>query len=174
MRTPKTLIISAVFGAVLILAMLTGVLCVDANSYKKDFFDIVKENCEVYQLEQSLCFAIIKTESGFNASAVSRAGAKGLMQITDETALWVSQAMGLKKYDLFSPADNIAMGSWFLRFLITETQDVRWALAAYNAGPKRAKEWREKGLCIDELPYKETRDYVRKVTAAQKYYRRIL
>lgn len=104
------------------------------------------------QLDSTLIASVIQAESGGNQNAVSKAGAKGLMQLADTTA----QDYGVK--NAFDPAENIMAGSRFLKSLLDRYQDLKLALAAYNAGPKTVDKYG--GI----PPYKETRDYVTKVT----------
>lgn len=105
------------------------------------------------KIDSTLIESVIHAESRGNPKAVSKAGAKGLMQLLDSTA----QQFGAT--NSFDPAENIRAGSRFLKHLLDRYKDVKLALAAYNAGP----------ATVDKFggipPYKETRDYVAKVTA---------
>ncbi len=106
------------------------------------------------KLDSTLIASVIQAESGGDPNAVSKAGAKGLMQLADSTA----QDYGVK--NAFDPAENILAGSRFLKSLVDRYQDLKLALAAYNAGPKT----------VDKFggipPYKETQDYVTRVTGS--------
>ncbi|MFN3680550.1 MAG: lytic transglycosylase domain-containing protein [Nitrospira sp.] len=113
-----------------------------------------------YQLPPALILAVIKAESDFNARAVSRAGAVGLMQLMPQTA------MHLNVKDLYDPEDNIGGGTKYLRFLLDKFRgNLPLALAAYNAGEHVVDRYRTLP------PIEETQRYVRKVL---RYYRTFL
>lgn len=125
------------------------------------FDDIVGYYAGRYKLEKSLVYAVIQAESAGNPYAVSPAGARGLMQLMPGTA----REMGVN--DIFDPAENIAGGTQYLSKLRTlYTGNVTLTLAAYNAGPGNVK--RYGGV----PPFRETRDYIRRVQAYQRNYER--
>lgn len=103
------------------------------------------------QLPVALIDAVIRTESGYRPRAVSRSGAKGLMQLMPATA----RSVGV--YDPFDPAQNIMGGARYLRKLYDRFGTLRLAVAAYNAGPGNVR--KHKGV----PPFKETRRYVQAV-----------
>lgn len=106
-----------------------------------------------HNIDQSLIEAVIAAESCYNPKAVSRVGAQGLMQLMPKTATM----LGVK--DSFNPEQNMAGGVQYLRMMLDEfDQDKRLALAAYNAGPNAVKKYKN-----TVPPYKETRNYVRKI-----------
>ena len=102
--------------------------------------------------------AVIAAESNFDPDAVSRAGARGLMQLMPETAA----SMGVE--NIHYPPDNVRGGTRYLRMMIDRYGDLVRALAAYNAGPKAVD--RYGGV----PPYRETRDYVRRVLNYYHHY----
>lgn len=113
---------------------------------------LVRRYAEQYNLNENLVYAVIRAESNGNPNAVSRAGASGLMQLMPGTA----SDMGVT--DIFDPAQNIAGGTQYLsRMLQLFNNDIRLALAAYNAGPEAVR--RHKGI----PPFNETQNYVRTV-----------
>lgn len=131
-----------------------------ATQYTSDNIeDIIKHYSKHYLLDENLVKAVIRCESNFNPYAVSRAGARGLMQLMPETAA----DMGVS--DIFDPAQNIAGGTQYLaKMLNLFDNNVQLALAAYNAGPNAVV--KHKGI----PPYAETKQYVKSVTAyAAKY-----
>ncbi len=122
------------------------------------------------RVDPFLIAAIIKNESNFNQSAVSEAGAVGLMQIMPETGRWIAAQMGLTDYrdeDLYKTGTNISMGCWYVSELEREFQrNLALLMIAYNAGRGQAREWmRQNGWDYDfndaaSIPYADTREYV--------------
>lgn len=119
---------------------------------------IVSGLCTKYGVDKKLVMAVIDVESGFNAAAVSTAGAQGLMQIMPATG------RDLDLVDPFDPSENIDAGIRYLRYLLDTFPDRRLAVAAYNAGPNAVKKYG--GI----PPYAETQNYVEKVWARLKHY----
>lgn len=114
-----------------------------------------------YNVDYNLVKAVIKAESNFNPKAVSRAGARGLMQLMPETANL------LQVNDSFHPEDNIDGGVRYLRYLLNLYNDnLQLALAAYNAGEKAVFKYR--GI----PPYQETQTYVQRVLRYYQQYAR--
>ena len=123
----------------------------DTSAYE----DLIRQHAEQHGISADLVRAVIQAESGFNPRAVSSKGAKGLMQLMPATA----RDFGV--LDPFHPGENIRAGVAYLaRLLARFDQNVERALAAYNAGPERVE--RYNGV----PPYRETRDYVKKITGA--------
>jgi soluble lytic murein transglycosylase-like protein len=113
-----------------------------------------------YNIDPHLIRAVIRTESAFDPRAISRKGAKGLMQLMPGTA------RQLKVANPFDPEQNIAGGTRYLRSLLdTFRQDVRLALAAYNAGPTIVK----KQQTVPQYP--ETLQYVKRVLTFYRQYK---
>ncbi len=115
------------------------------------FDDLIQEAAARYRVDPDLVKAVVKAESNFDPTAVSHAGAKGLMQLMDTTAA----ALGVE--NVFDPAQNIDAGVRYLAQQLERFGDVRLALAAYNAGPGAVN--RYGGI----PPYAETQTYVRRV-----------
>lgn len=130
------------------------------NSNSHEFDSIINKYASYYQLDPSLIYSIIATESGFNPKAVSSKGARGLMQLMPETA----NRLGVK--DSFDPEQNIHAGIRHFRSLMdTFDNNLDLSLAAYNAGENLV-------LRLGHIPsYKETIDYVQSVISR---YREIL
>jgi soluble lytic murein transglycosylase len=131
---------------------------------------IVKAHARNYDLPPTLLAAVIYTESKFDASARSDAGAIGLMQLLPETAKGIALRTGGHAFvvsDLLDPEINVRYGSWYLRNLIDRYDDVPTALAAYHAGQGNVDEWRRSGVGIQ---FAETRTYVDRVLDAQRVY----
>jgi soluble lytic murein transglycosylase len=138
--------------------------------------------------ERALVLALIRQESGFMHDVVSQAGARGLMQLLPSTAAKVAKAIKVafteKKLD--DPNFNVRVGSAYLNDLLSDFEgSYILALAAYNAGPSRAKRWikeygdpREAQVdvidWIEMIPFTETRNYVQRVMESVAIYRRRL
>ena len=114
--------------------------------------DLITEVSRAYRLDPDLVAAVMARESAGNPAAVSRAGAKGLMQLMDGTA----REVGTR--DSFNPRENVFGGARYLRRMLDRfDQDLRKALASYNAGPSAVE--RHNGI----PPFRETQEYVRAV-----------
>lgn len=124
------------------------------------YTEIINSIAATYGVRPELVQAVIRVESGFNPTAVSRAGARGLMQI---------MPVHIQKHrisDPFDPRQNITAGTRYLSDLLKRYNgDLNLSLAAYNAGPSRVDHY--KGI----PPYLETRQYVQKVLSCYKQYR---
>ena len=142
--------------------------------------DIIRQQAADKHLDPSLIAAVIYTESRFR-DQTSHAGAKGLMQLTPDTAKFVEHLSGGSTFqvsDLSTPQVNIAYGTYYLRYLLDRYGDNEaLALAAYNGGEGNVDRWVDaarqqgKALSIDAIPFGETRAYVRAVQRAKGQYR---
>lgn len=150
--------------------------------YPKTYEEIVSVYAEKYNVEENLIFAVIKAESNFDSSAVSNRDALGLMQIMEETAKDVVKKNAIEidvnniKEELMKPENSINIGTKYLQVLLDRYQNKEVALAAYNAGIGNVDNWIEKGIIkadgtdIENVPYKETNNYVRKILRDYKIY----
>jgi soluble lytic murein transglycosylase-like protein len=121
---------------------------------------IVIQTASRHQVDPALVKAIIMAESGYNTRAISKKGAKGLMQLMPATA----QALGVE--DIFNPKQNISGGVRYFKQLVTQFDgDVELALAAYNAGSKNVRHFQ--GI----PPFKATQSYIKKVFKYYKIYK---
>lgn len=143
--------------------------------FKEETLDCAKE----YDLEPALVFAIIKTESGFDRNAESTKGAKGLMQITPETGKYIAEKLKIVNYDLSDAKTNVRFGCYYLRYLIDDFTVAATAIAAYNAGEGNVriwlknKEYSDDGRSLKEIPFKETRAYVKKIYESFRKYKKL-
>jgi soluble lytic murein transglycosylase len=144
--------------------------------------DIIRQQAADKGVDASLIAAVIYTESHFR-DQTSHAGATGLMQLMPATADYIARKSGGTRFtrsDLATPQINIAYGTWYLRYLLAKYHgNVVLTLAAYNAGEGKVDQWwqaaRASGQRFDvarHIPFAETRDYVHRVLAAQREYRR--
>lgn len=147
--------------------------------YRADLERFAKAN----GLDPFLVAALIRQESEFNPKAVSRANARGLTQILPGTGRELSRKLKVRTYataSLFVPAVNLQLGTFYLKSIV-DNLGGRWeaALAAYNAGPSRARAWsswgefREPAEFIETVPFSETRNYIQTVLRNADTYRRI-
>lgn len=140
-------------------------------------------------IEPALALSMIRQESGFDTSAASHAGARGLMQLMPYTAKRVAKQLNMpysKKRLSEDPAYNIRLGTAYINDLLEKYNgNILMGLAAYNAGPRKVKQWRKAfGTPGDEdtsaldwiesIPYGETRNYVQRIVENMQIYRRIL
>jgi len=129
------------------------------------------------RLDESTIWSIIRQESAFNERAVSRTGARGLMQLMPATARHVARRLDLGRVgDLFDPARNIRLGSAYLAEMLQRFGRLEYAMAAYNAGPSRVTRWlaRVPGddarIWTELIPFNETRRYVQQAMAFRIVY----
>jgi len=136
----------------------------------------VQKTSEQLQLDPILMMSLIKQESAFDSRAASHAGAWGLMQLMPFTALEVDAT--LSRSDLLSVERNIQTGGkYFKKLLESFDGSIPLALASYNAGPNAVRRWLKEGrldegelLFIEQIPYKETRDYVTSILRNYAWY----
>lgn len=148
--------------------------------YKTDYLELVEKYAKEYEVDPKMIFAIIKAESNFNPNVVSKSGAIGLMQLMDTTAEELCNKMDIfyvKKASLYQPELNIQLGTKYFSNLLQEYDgNYLLALTAYNAGIGNVKKWIEQGVIqadgsdIENIPFKETNNYVRKIVRDYKIY----
>lgn len=134
----------------------------------------IKYFSDKYGIEENLVFAVIKAESGFNPNKVSEKGAAGLMQIMPETAEYIGERFfSGRKFDLFLPAENIEAGCFYIFYLSEKFENTTEILAAYNAGEGNVKLWKNEKdapLTENDIPFSETKSYVKRVISYRKIY----
>ena len=147
--------------------------------YLAPYRELLQEHIREYGLEEAWVYGLMRQESRFVSSAKSNVGAAGLMQIMPATARWVANKLGLKSYrnKLIHQLDtNLRLGTYYMKSVLSQFDDSPvLATAAYNAGPRRAREWRadqplEGAIYTETIPFEETRDYVKKVMSNTVYY----
>jgi len=149
--------------------------------YKLDYSDCVEKYAKEYDVDQYLIFAIIKAESNFEKDAVSSRGAQGLMQLMYTTAEEVAKKLDvdLNEKNILEPDINIKLGTKYISILIQKYNNINLALAAYNAGSGNVDGWLEKGTLkengedIENIPFTETNNYVRKILRDYEIYKEI-
>ncbi len=145
------------------------------------YSDYVETYSEMYDVPQEIVYAVIKTESDFDPNAISSIGAIGLMQLVPATFEWVCGKENIEytAENIKNPEVNIRCGVYYLSYCYSQFEIWETAYAAYNAGCNRVKQWvldenmAENGHLTD-IPYSETRNYVKKVSSARLKYEKIL
>jgi soluble lytic murein transglycosylase len=136
--------------------------------------DVIRQQSREKDVDAALIAGVIYSESKFSDST-SSAGARGLMQITPETANEIERHSGGTTFelgDLSDPEINIRYGTFRLRELLDRFGgDTVAALAAYNAGPTMVDRWGGSDLTLDDIAFPETRAYVEEVLDKQRAYR---
>jgi soluble lytic murein transglycosylase len=136
--------------------------------------NIIRQQAEEKGVDAALIAAVIYSESRF-VDQTSTADARGLMQITPQTAEEIEKLSGGTSFelqDLSDPDINIRYGTFYLAHLLDIYDgDVVAALAAYNAGPGNAEDWGGSEMTIDDIQFPETKAYVKGVLEKQREYR---
>lgn len=174
--------------ALLVLAVLVSLLGQLPFFWRK-FFPLpygnyITDQAEANGLETAMVAAIIKVESNFKADAVSKADARGLMQLRPATAEEVARQLGHPVDEmflerLFEPEYNITLGARYYKTMLRVFDgDEVLALVAYNAGPTKLRSWLAEGVWDGawenrhQIPYPETRNYLDKVLRYRDKYRK--
>lgn len=149
--------------------------------YKLEYSEYVKKYAKEYDVDKYLIFAIIKAESNFDQDAVSHREAKGLMQLMYPTAEDIAKKVNvdLNEENVLEPDININLGTKYISMLIQKYGNINLALAAYNAGSGNVDGWIEKGTLkedgsdIENVPFTETNNYVRKILRDYEIYKKL-
>ncbi|TAK44044.1 MAG: lytic transglycosylase [Betaproteobacteria bacterium] len=141
------------------------------------FRDVFREQARAFDLEEAWVLGLVRQESRFIADARSSAGARGLMQLMPATASWMARRIGmsLSPQRVAEVGTNVTLGTGYLKYVLESLGHPVLASAAYNAGPGRARRWRdakplEGAIYAETIPFNETRDYVKKVMANTMFY----
>lgn len=129
-----------------------------------------------FAVPPEICFAVVFTESGFDETALSRAGAVGLMQLMPSTFTYLCAKLGeeLPPEQIYDANTNLRLGIYYLSLLHRRFGVWETVYAAYNAGPSRVAKWlKEYGQdgILTEIPIEETKTYVARVSRAAEYYK---
>jgi soluble lytic murein transglycosylase len=150
-----------------------------ALRYPLPYREVFSEYSKTYGLDEAWVLGLVRQESRFITDARSAAGAAGLMQVMPRTARFVAHRIGLRDYQRKGVTEvqtNVNLGSGYLKIVLDQLGNPVLASAAYNAGPGRAKRWRdtaralEGAVYVETIPFPETRDYVKKVMANSVFY----
>jgi soluble lytic murein transglycosylase-like protein len=157
------------------------------TSYPLEYATTIAENAKSNAVDPLLVHALIREESRYNADAISRSKAIGLMQLMPGTAQGVAKRLGVTlssvPKDVFVPETNIKLGTNYLAVTIKRFDgNALLAVASYNGGPNAVKKWFSEhqlsgssdfDVFVENIPYRETRDYVRKVFGSYWTYEEI-
>lgn len=177
-------IIRKFFTIILLIVLIGYILVYYKNdilkfSYPKQYKEYVEIYAKKYEVEEEIIYATIKVESSFKSDAISNSNAKGLMQLLDSTAEELANDEEIDTIDLYNPEINIMLGTKYIAILLNKYQSLELALAAYNAGIGNVDGWIETGVILEDgsnvenIPFKETNNYVRKVIRDYNIYKNI-
>lgn len=176
---------SIIIVGILIFALLIGVAGFFgyryylSNAYPLEYQEYVERYAKENNIDKYLVYAVIKTESGFRPDAVSNVGARGLMQIMEDTFEWIKFKSGDNDavyYDMYDAENNIKYGCRLLGYLTEEFGNVEAVAAAYHAGRGNVNEWladkrySADGIHLDKIPISDTAHYVSKIQKAINKY----
>ncbi len=168
--------------------------CINTSERMRNLFDaelsfpmpfreeVIRRTREI-DLDPAYVYGLIRQESRFVMDARSHVGAAGLMQVMPATAKWTARKIGLENFKLeqLNRHDtNIAIGTGYLKLVLDSLGgSMPLAAAAYNAGPSRARKWSqgrvlEGAIWAENVPFQETRDYVKKVLSNATLYAAII
>ena len=169
----------AIAVVLLIAIIVMSVPYVVKTLYPLKYREYIDKYSAKYNLDSYLVMGVISAESRFSESAVSQKSAKGLMQLKDDTAYWCAEKYGITG-EIYEARVNIEIGCAYLRYLLDLfDEDVENALAAYNAGQGNVRKWlndarySSDGVNLDNIPYKETSEYVKRVEKRARIYEKI-
>jgi soluble lytic murein transglycosylase len=146
-----------------------------------DYWPLIKKYSDAHDLDPYLMAALISQESTFTADVRSSANAVGLMQLIAPTARTVARQLGIRFSNamLTQPETNIRLGMKYFKDNMERFGGAHFALAAYNAGPHRVVRWKAErpgfpqDEFIDDIPFQETQNYVKRILGTADDYRRL-
>jgi len=146
------------------------------------YWDAIKKNAAIYELDPYIVAALIAQESTFDARAHSGANAYGLMQILPSTGRRLAIALGIRRFNtsvLLNGETNIRLGTLYFKRLVQQFGGSYYALASYNAGENRVARWKaerpgmDEDEFIDDIPFPETQNYVKRILGTAEDYRHL-
>ena len=157
---------------------------VEQRLYPRKYNDLVEQYAAEYDLDPLLVYSFIRTESGFDPGATSSVDARGLMQMTEETFIWLRSKIapdeGLLFANLYDPETSIRFGCYYLHLCMERYNgDVATAAAAYHSGwgtvdqLLQMEEHSADGETLQGFPYNQMNHYVKKITFCYAEYQRI-
>ena len=181
---PRTLVIALLAAVAIGLGFLAdfAITHFEKKAYPREYTEYVERYAEAYGVPEPLVYAVIRTESSFDSGAVSGAGAVGLMQMMPDTFAWLTDEILFEHLEsgmLYDPETNIKYGTYLLSRFYDRYGDWELALTAYNGGVGNLDKWLEDPEYADgegglkKIPFRETRQYVKKVADARDMYERL-
>ncbi|MDF3818285.1 lytic transglycosylase domain-containing protein [Leptospira sp. 96542] len=150
-------------------------ISVSARIFPRPHRNLVQTYANENGISEDKVYALMRQESFFKETATSRSNARGLMQIMPATGKELANRMGITTYSLYEPNTSIKLGTKFLAYLLKSNEnELKWASIAYNGGPGNLRKWKKQvyqgdfNHFLEDLPYKESRDYCRIVVS--NYY----
>ena len=181
MKKKILIVLGIIIGFIVVYLLFQHVLL--KMIYPKKYSEYVYKYSQENDVDPLLIFAIIKAESDFKNDALSKSGAIGLMQLMPATADEMMQELGLdpvENEELYNEENNIKIGTKYYALLLKRYDGkMELALAAYNAGIGNVNKWIEDGIIkedgsnIENIPYKETNNYVRGILRDYAIYRNL-
>lgn len=178
-------------GFVLVFLVTLGILClppvrtrVEKTLYPCKYSALVEQYAAEYDLDPLLVYSFVRTESGFDPDATSSVEARGLMQMTEETFLWlrskIAEGENVTFGDLYDPAVSLRLGCYYLHLCMERYGgDVATAAAAYHSGwgtvdaLLQKEEHSADGITLQGFPYNQMHHYVEKITACYAVYQNL-
>ncbi|MBE7438090.1 MAG: lytic transglycosylase domain-containing protein [Spirochaetales bacterium] len=146
--------------------------------YPAPYRNLVDRYTREYGIQPEMVYAIMHQESLFRETAISRSGARGLMQVMPATGKWVAGGLKMENYDLLHPEHSIRIGTKFFADLLRQyDNDFRWSALAYNGGPGNLRKWKRQhydndfNLFLERIPVAEPRNYCRITYQNYMHYR---
>ena len=180
----KFIIIAILLIAIIIIIKASNIYNIILKQiYPIKYNEYVEKYATEYNVDSLLIYSIMKAESNFKENAVSSSGAKGLMQLMESTATEIANKIDeplIEEESLLEVEKNIMIGTKYYSELLEQYNgNMLLALAAYNAGIGNVNKWIEEGTIkadgsdIENIPFKETNMYVRKIINNYKMYQKI-
>jgi soluble lytic murein transglycosylase len=144
------------------------------------YWDLIRKHATARNLDPYLVAALIAQESTFDPKARSAANAWGLMQVVPATGRRLARSLGIRRFSttmLTDPETNIRLGTLYFSRLVEQFGGAHYALASYNAGENRVVRWKaerpgvEQDEFIDDIPFPETQNYVKRILGTAEDYR---
>ena len=181
MKVSEKKYVSIIVLCFVIIVLGAGFVFMFLPRYPLEYKEEIEKCAKEFSLSPALVASVINAESSFDKDCVSSQGAIGLMQILPSTATYIAKLLGendFKTSQLFEPETNIRFGCFYLKYLQNKFENQNVSLSAYNAGEGTVKKWlsnqnySEDGKTLVNIPYEETRNYIKKIENSYKHYER--
>jgi soluble lytic murein transglycosylase len=184
-RSKRILTVALIIVGAILLGIIVDLIwgVIEKKTHPDNYSEYIRKYSEEFNVPEHVIYAVIKVESDFDPNATSSAGAIGLMQMVNGTFGDVKGYLGETTttfHDLYEPETSIRYGTCYLNYLY-KMFDYNWdtALAAYNGGLGNVSKWlnderySDDGENLKDIPFAETKNYVRKVNDAMDTYKKI-